>query len=65
MALFSSGEISRRFFLDVHVSLGLERNQMDVSVRDFHSKHADPYPLARHGGLDGDRTLRAKAQSPS
>lgn len=37
---------------------------MNVSVRHFHSEHADSHTLARHGGLDGDRHLAGKRPQP-
>ena len=42
---------------EVHVGFGLQGDEVDVRVRDFHPEDGDAHPLARDGLADGDGDL--------
>ena len=45
---------------EIHVTLCLKGDEVDVGVRHLHAKHGNTYPLAGNGGLDGHGHLAGK-----
>lgn len=46
---------------EVEVALALERDEVNMSVRDFHSENGNADPLARNGRLEGMGHLASKS----
>ena len=50
----------RTLLAEIQVSLTLERDKMNVGMRDLHSENSHAYPLARHCCLDGKSYFACK-----
>ena len=48
------------FFAEIEVPFALKRDEMDVGMRNLHSKHGYPHPLAWDGSFQGYCDLAGK-----